>query len=120
MGIFAPALTNGIDRGVPDSSRLHLLSVYGYLGVPFFFMLSGYILTHSYASTPERAAIINKKQFWWKRFARVYPLYIFSLLINIPSAVSHSVGLHGAAGAAERLIPTFAASALMVQSWSPY
>ncbi len=120
MGVVMHHFFNGIDRGVPDSSRLHLLSVYGYLGVPFFFMLSGYILTHSYASTPEKAAIINKKQFWWKRFARVYPLYIFSLLINIPSAVSHSVGLHGAAGAAERLIPTFAASALMVQSWSPY
>jgi peptidoglycan/LPS O-acetylase OafA/YrhL len=108
------------ESGVPENSRLHLLSVYGYLGVPFFFMLSGYILTHSYASTPERAVTINKKQFWWKRFARIYPLYLLSLLIDIPRAVIHSSGLHSAAGAAIRLVPTFTASILMLQSWNEY
>jgi peptidoglycan/LPS O-acetylase OafA/YrhL len=110
----------GADNGIPESSRLNLISVYGYLGVPFFFMLSGYILTHSYASTPERAASLNRKQFWWKRFARIYPLYLFSLLIDIPHAVIHSSGRHGAVGAAIRLVPTFGASVLMLQSWSPY
>jgi peptidoglycan/LPS O-acetylase OafA/YrhL len=111
---------SGIESGVSNNSRLHLLSLYGNLGVPFFFMLSGYILTHSYASTPEKAACLNRKQFWWKRFARVYPLYILSLLIDIPRAVVHSSALHGAAGATIRLIPTFAASVFMLQSWHPY
>jgi peptidoglycan/LPS O-acetylase OafA/YrhL len=110
----------GTEHGVPEGSRLHLLSVYGYLGVPFFFILSGYILTHSYASTPERAASLNKTLFWWKRFARIYPLYLFSLLIDIPRAIIHSSGLHGAAGAAIRLVPTFFANVLMLQSWHGY
>jgi peptidoglycan/LPS O-acetylase OafA/YrhL len=34
--------------------------------------------------------------------------------------VVHSSGLHGAAGAAIRLVPTFLASVLMLQSWNEY
>lgn len=120
MGVVMHHFFGSIESGVPDTSRLHLIAVYGYLGVPFFFMLSGYILTHSYASTPEKAAGLDQRQFWWKRFARVYPLYIFSLLIDVPRAVIHSSGLHGAAGAAFRLVPTFVANVFMVQSWNEY
>src|SRR6267154_3717131 len=60
MGVVMHHFFQGPESGVPDSSRLHLLAVYGYLGVPFFFILSGYILTYSYASTPEKAASLRK------------------------------------------------------------
>ena len=119
MGVVLHHFFGGMESGVSEGSRVQLLSLYGNLGVPFFFILSGYILTHSYASTPEKAALVNKKQFWWKRFARVYPLYIFSLLIDMPRAVIHSSALHGAGGATIRLAPTFVASALMLQAWHP-
>lgn len=46
---------------------------FGYLGVPFFFALSGFVLTWTATPTDTRTA------FWRRRFARVYPLYIACL-----------------------------------------
>src|SRR5258706_64655 len=39
---------------------------YGYIGVSFFFVLSGFVLTWSTAEIPAR-------RFWWLRFARIWP-----------------------------------------------
>src|SRR5579875_2310310 len=54
----------------------------GYLGVSFFFVLSGFILVYVYAGRH-----IPKGRFWQARFARVYPAYLFSLLIFLPFAM---------------------------------
>jgi len=51
----------------------------GYLGVSFFFVLSGFILVYTYADRPFRA-----REFWQARFARIYPAYASSLLIALP------------------------------------
>lgn len=54
------------------------LAVDGYLGVTFFFVLSGFVLTWSWRrTTPVKA-------FYWRRFARIYPLHLLTLLIAIP------------------------------------
>jgi peptidoglycan/LPS O-acetylase OafA/YrhL len=46
-------------------------------GVPFFFMLSGFVLT--WAHTPsDRAA-----SFWRRRFARIYPLHVVTLVVAV-------------------------------------
>lgn len=50
----------------------------GHLGVTFFFVLSGFVLTWSWRSkTPVRA-------FYWRRFARIYPLHLLALLLAVP------------------------------------
>jgi peptidoglycan/LPS O-acetylase OafA/YrhL len=49
----------------------------GGLGVNFFFVLSGYILTKLYPPT------FDKPKFLWKRFARIYPAYFLLLLFPI-------------------------------------
>ncbi len=51
----------------------------GYLGVSFFFVLSGFILVYVYGGRE-----IAKGRFWQARFARIYPAYVFSLLITLP------------------------------------
>lgn len=55
----------------------------GFIGVSFFFMLSGFVLSYSY-----RDKLLNGNmgyaQFWKARFARIYPLHILTLLISIP------------------------------------
>jgi len=51
----------------------------GYIGVHFFFVLSGFIMVYNYAGRP-----VAKPRFWRARFARVYPAYAFSLLITAP------------------------------------
>ena len=57
----------------------------GYLAVPTFFMLSGLVLARTYS------AISWTRQTLWKyavgRFARVYPVYLLSLLIVAPFIV---------------------------------
>jgi peptidoglycan/LPS O-acetylase OafA/YrhL len=55
------------------------LSSIGYVGVSFFFVLSGFILVYTYAG---RSMIL--KDFWRARFARIYPAYAFSLLVTAP------------------------------------
>lgn len=62
----------------------------GYLGVTFFFILSGFILTYSYY---EKFKIFTKetyKNFMVARIARIYPVYIltFSLTL-IPYILDH-------------------------------
>ena len=55
------------------------LASIGYVGVSFFFVLSGFILVYTYAGRP-----MILKEFWRARFARIYPAYVFSLLFTAP------------------------------------
>lgn len=69
-------LAMGIVRGPAWYQRL---SSIGYVGVSFFFVLSGFILVYTYAGRP-----MILKEFWRARFARIYPAYAFSLLVTGP------------------------------------
>ncbi len=65
------------DQNVPSgaSSLLPFLDR-GYLGVDFFFVLSGFIITHVYLvsmARPNRRAILI---FFWHRFIRLYPVHV--------------------------------------------
>lgn len=52
----------------------------GFVGVNFFFVLSGFIIAYNYQYKLEENKI-DKKTFWVARFARVYPLHWLTLLI---------------------------------------
>ena len=55
----------------------------GYVGVNFFFLLSGFILTYNYADRLA-AGQFNKATFWRTRVSRLYPVYLLGLLISYP------------------------------------
>ena len=57
----------------------------GYLAVPTFFVLSGFVLARTYASTEWNPR--NCWKYLVGRFARVYPVYLLSLLIVLPFIV---------------------------------
>lgn len=57
----------------------HRVASIGYVGVNFFFVLSGFILVYTYSGRDTPAP-----KFWWARFARIYPAYLFSLLLTGP------------------------------------
>lgn len=56
---------------------------HGYIGVSFFYVLSGFVLSYAYQ---ERMLSfdINLKRFYLARLARIYPLHILTLLLAIP------------------------------------
>ncbi len=51
----------------------------GYVGVDFFFVLSGFILVYTYGGPA-----LEPRRFWQARFARIYPAYLVSLLAAGP------------------------------------
>lgn len=51
----------------------------GYVMGTFFFVLSGFVLACAYAGKE-----LELRRFWQTRLARLYPLYLFSLLIAAP------------------------------------
>jgi peptidoglycan/LPS O-acetylase OafA/YrhL len=54
----------------------------GYLAVDLFFILSGFIMSYVYADKMSRGLDFGMtRDFYAARFARIYPLYIFILLL---------------------------------------
>ncbi len=54
----------------------------GYTSVSFFLLLSGFILAYNYSDRAARGEMEIGK-FWLARFSRLYPVYLFSLIISV-------------------------------------
>ena len=54
----------------------------GFVGVSFFFMLSGFIIVYNYQKKFSENKI-TKRTFWVARIARIYPLHWLTLLIAV-------------------------------------
>lgn len=67
-----------IQNLVPLPGPIAAVAGFGHLGVTFFFVLSGFVLT--WAWRPE----VDKRTFWWRRFSRIYPLTLVTLVLAIP------------------------------------
>ena len=76
----------------------------GYVGVTFFFVLSGFILTWS------RRSGDTKSGFYRRRFARVYPLYFVTWLLAV--AASFLAG-------DDKPIAGIVLSLILLQAWVP-
>lgn len=86
-----------------DSSMVATATGYGYVGVTFFFLLSGFVLTWSYSAQPV-------VRFWWLRFSRIWPLNM-ALMVVWFTVVVERAHLPGPVHQA--------AAVLMVQAWDP-
>jgi peptidoglycan/LPS O-acetylase OafA/YrhL len=53
----------------------------GPLGMSVFFILSGFVLTYRYF---DKNPVVQYRHYFSKRFARIYPVYIFASLITLP------------------------------------
>ncbi|KAA2262333.1 acyltransferase [Solihabitans fulvus] len=69
-----PALNGYLDHGAWVSG----VNYFGFAGVTFFFVLSGFVLTWSYSPS------VGPGRFYWRRFARVWPMAAVSTLLCYP------------------------------------
>ena len=53
----------------------------GYVSVSFFLLLSGFVLAYNYRERADRGEM-HARTFWMARFSRIYPVFLFSLLIS--------------------------------------
>jgi peptidoglycan/LPS O-acetylase OafA/YrhL len=107
-----------IDRVFPhckDLSTVHgRFFDLGYIAVSFFFTLSGYILAVSYL--PRR---VSKRQFWWARFARIYPLFLLTLLVDAPQYLAGVAKQIGYPSAVRVVLEKLMGNMLLLQAWAP-
>jgi peptidoglycan/LPS O-acetylase OafA/YrhL len=84
--------------------------------VSFFFLLSGYVLALVYLRDGQG---VSKGRFFAARFARVYPLYLVTLLWDTPGLFANRLARLGWASALGKTAATFAAHLVMLQAWYP-
>jgi peptidoglycan/LPS O-acetylase OafA/YrhL len=94
------------------------LVAYGYLGVSFFFVLSGFILTYTYIDPVTGALRGSIRDFWWGRVARIYPVYLLALLISLPIFVIFRVLIIDPAARPSSILSALL-TPLLLQAWWP-
>lgn len=72
----------GMFKVLNDTNYLAGAFSSGYLGVDIFFVLSGFIIYYIHSN--DQTGIIPAKNFYTKRFLRVYPIYWIVLLLLLP------------------------------------
>lgn len=90
----------------------------GGLAVPFFFILSGFILAHSQGTR----TIVEPRKFYLARAARILPVYYLGLLLCLPHFVLEAAEIcadHPGAGGWARVAARVVAVTGLVQTWVP-
>jgi len=57
---------------------------FGYMGVSFFFLLSGFILTYKYSGSFHTLEARRLVAFYTARIAKIYPIHILTFLAAVP------------------------------------
>jgi peptidoglycan/LPS O-acetylase OafA/YrhL len=84
----------------------------GYVAVSLFFILSGFILTYVHGA---REKALDRFEFYVNRFARIYPAYLFGLLLVAPFYFVHTLRHEGAGW----LLASAVAVLTLVQAYVP-
>jgi peptidoglycan/LPS O-acetylase OafA/YrhL len=102
--------------GMPKGSLAERFVSAGFVSVEFFFLLSGFILAGAYL---DKGRPIVARSFYLARFARIYPLFILTVLADTPFAIMARVDAYGLKIAAARVATLISASVFMMQMWLP-
>lgn len=96
------------------------LDVYqlGYVGVGFFYLLSGYILTYVYFSKLQHFNIGAIKKFYFARIAKLFPVHILTFIIAVPLYLS-SAQLLFPEHTTFKVIGAALSNLTLVQAWFP-
>lgn len=85
----------------------------GYTSVSFFLLMSGFILAYNYSDRAQSGQL-NVRHFWTARFSRLYPVYVFALLVSLGMLIAEwHVRTRGEFALGVVLTP------LLLQGWIP-
>lgn len=68
---------------LPDSRLLSRIFSHGHISVPFFFLLSGFVLFYTYDEY-DFQALKNIKKYLINRYIRLAPIYYFAMFLAVP------------------------------------
>jgi len=85
----------------------------GYVSVSFFLLLSGFVLAYNYRERAD-AGKMEAHRFWVARFSRIYPVYVFSLVLSLGMLMDE---YH--AQTRGHFYLGLALTPLLLQGWSP-
>lgn len=119
LAVFLFHLTQEVRVGEPPASLrgLYDFLAQGYVGVSFFFVLSGFILTYTYHERLRVPSLRSVGRFYVARFARIYPVHLVTLLLAIPFMIQGPAYLRD--GQLAPVVASFVAQLLLVQSFVP-
>ncbi|KAK3253314.1 hypothetical protein CYMTET_37437 [Cymbomonas tetramitiformis] len=84
---------------------------WGFTWVPWFFMLSGYVLTHARLGSSKPEATDPPLVFLWKRTATIFPMYAFGVFLALLVKIADSKSLPDTW--------ILALQSVLLQSWVP-
>ena len=111
--------SHGLHLSLPAAwwSKVILTTInLGFTGVDLFFILSGYILSYVYLNETDLKNF-DRNSFWKSRFARVYPVYLFSFLLQVPFVVRYVIAMPDRLHQAIRAIVTLGVNLALLQAW---
>jgi len=90
----------------------------GYVSVSLFFVLSGFILAHTYLGSRETVSF-NRRSFWIARLARIYPVYLIGLLLAAPFVLEGHFTSDRPVWSAIKIFVMGGSCCTLTQSWIP-
>lgn len=110
------------DFGVPVGTIFQPIFDSAWVGVDLFFVLSGFIIAHTYLDEFKANKFKSSSNFWWKRISRLYPVYLLTTLATtLLFLVAISIGYKFNHGSGEVLTwGVFVTNILGVQEWIGY
>jgi peptidoglycan/LPS O-acetylase OafA/YrhL len=99
---------------ISHQSTLWHFVAFARCGVSGFFVLSGFILAWVYL---QDSRTLNKRQFYVSRFARIYPLFLLTVLLDCPWYFWSHIAQFGVSGALIKTGISLASCLVMLQAW---
>ena len=99
--------------GAPEA--VQRVAAYGNAAVGLFFILSGFILTYTYLGSESP---LENRRFWFARLARIYPVYLLTLLIAAPVDIRSELST-ASVHELPKLLASLLSTPILMQAWIP-